>query len=163
MTLSNPFGAISMPFKRTWTNEDLDYLIWAYKNDIPHVEQMKILKRSPQSISDMARRLGLTDAERRVRIRANLGQVKITEDVLRLIEEYVIDWGYSSKKISQVLKAEHGINLVPSGIREAIHNRASAECKRYYSRFWGVSLRKKKSRSKKHGSHPTASPGPSSD
>lgn len=140
-----------MPFARTWTDEQLTYLISAYQDDIPLREQSRHLGKTEKAIGDMAARLNLTDAARRNRVKAKLGYLKITDEVLQLIEDYVIDWRYSARKISRVLAAEHDVKVKPEYIRAAIHTRASTKCKRLYSRYWGVSRRKK--RRKTNGSH----------
>lgn len=125
-----------MPFEPTWSREHLDYLEKAYKEDIPAQEMEKILGRSPASICEMANRLGLTDPDRARRIRYKTGYAKINDDVLAIIEELVVDWGYSARKIVKVLESEYGKKVSKTAVTTAIQTRISPEARKTYRRLY---------------------------
>lgn len=120
----------------TWDREDLEYIIWAYKQGVLLEDMEEILGRDRYAISNCAGRLGLTDQSNVQRVRYEKGIAKITPEVLSIIEELIADWGYSCRKTQNILNIEYGIKVSKTALLYAINNRISAKAKNLYKRKW---------------------------
>lgn len=120
----------------TWDREDLEYIIWAYRQGVWLEEMEKVLGRDRYAISNCAGRLGLTDKANVQRVRYEKGIAKITPELVLVIEELVEDWGYSARKILKILELEHGVKVSKPALMHTIHNRISDKARRAYRAKW---------------------------
>lgn len=120
----------------TWDREDLEYIIWAYRQGVLLEDMVEILGRDKYAISNCAGRLGLTDKANAQKVRYQKGIAKITPELLKEIEHLVGDWGYSARKVIRVLRDEHGVTISKTSIMHAINHRISESAKRAYKAKW---------------------------